>query len=101
MKRSILRLPKPPPEKPPQLLPRSALVVPISIEEPAYQIWAEEVRLHLEDLRGEILPDDQLWTHKTGPIQVEEGIALERKRRIIAKAMVRRRHVAHSRRCCG
>ncbi len=109
MKRPILKLPHPPPEKPPELLPRSALIVPITIPEAddivadyiAQQVrlstlretWAAEARGRWGDLRGKVLTGDQLWTYKTRPTWVEEGVALERKRRIVAKAVLGNRHV--------
>lgn len=115
MKRPILKLPDPPPEKPPQVLPKSALIAPVTIEEaddlvtqsiaekwllldftgrfPGAEKSDEDVQRGWADLCSMTEPGDQLWFYRTGPVLVEEGIALERKRRIIAKAMLGRRHV--------
>jgi hypothetical protein len=110
MKRPILKLASPPAEKPSELLPWSALVVPISMEEAvgiirsdmeknslalgpgALQTWAEPVRQSWADLQQMMKPGDQLWTYQTGPTWLADGLALVRKRRIIAKVELRRRH---------
>ena len=109
--RPILKLPDTSLGSPPSLLPRSCLVQRITLEQAeemmrkrGYWEWtlASPPRTHLAapwaEVKARMQPEDELWTFETyaeceAKSRLDEGIALVRRRRTIAKV-----HTAVSRR---